>query len=144
MRPRKPSGVLSVNSMPSFEHVCDTETLLGTLYKRKRYKWKTPTIDAIGRRGIGGFPLIKVEEVRLLEMGRIGNVDASSVVLAQFAVVEYSRGIRCPESGYGSSPLLRCSRIGYTGLKQFFRIQNFKSNGDLPFPLHVALFGQEI
>ena len=102
MRPRKPSGVLSVNSMPSFEHVCDTETLLGTLYKRKRYKWKTPTIDAIGRRGTRSFPLIKVEELRLLEMGWIGNVDASSVVLAQFAVVEYSRGIRCPVSGFGT------------------------------------------
>lgn len=46
--------------------------------------------------------MIKVEELRLLEMGWIGNVDASSVVLAQFAVVEYSRGIRCPVSGFGT------------------------------------------
>ena len=60
---------------------------------------KMPTIDAVRRGGIRSFPLIIVEEVRLLEVGWIGNVDASSVVLAQFAVVEDSRGIRCPEIG---------------------------------------------
>ena len=47
--------------------------------------------------------MIKVEEVRLLEMSWIGNVNASSVVLAQFAVVEYSSGVRCPESEFGFS-----------------------------------------
>ena len=56
-----------------------------------------PTIDAVWRGGIRSFLLVIVEEVRLLEVGWIGNVDASSVVLAQFAVVEDSRGIRCPE-----------------------------------------------
>ena len=50
-----------------------------------------PTIDAVWRGGIRSFPLVIVEEVRLLEVGWIGNVDASSVVLAQFAVVEDSR-----------------------------------------------------
>ena len=45
------------------------------------------TIDAIGRRGIRSVSLIKVEEVRLFEMGWIGNVDTPCVVLAQFAVV---------------------------------------------------------
>lgn len=58
---------------------------------------RMPTIDAVWRRRFRSFPLIIVEEVRLLEVGWIGNVDASSVVFAQFAVVEDSRGIRCPE-----------------------------------------------
>ena len=103
MRPRKPSGVLRVNSMPSFEHVCETEKkLLGPLRNSCNIKEfvkikKMPTIDTVWRGGIRSFPLIIVEEVRLLEVGWIGNVDASSVVLAQFAVVEDSRGIRCPE-----------------------------------------------